>query len=100
MWNYLQPADEGDARLSTPLIAFEELARRFALRPISSEQGLETYERIAAEDHVRDIIAELCKVPAAREGFMLGDGVWIDNHTNALTENQAEVAISRRPKPG
>ncbi|KAJ6171281.1 hypothetical protein N7470_000348 [Penicillium chermesinum] len=37
----------------------EDLARRFARRPISSEQGLETYERIAVEDHVRDIVDEL-----------------------------------------
>lgn len=99
VWNYLQSADEADARLFTPQIALEELARRFAHRPISSEQGLETYERIAVEDHVRDIVAELCKVPAAREEFLLGDGIWFDNHTNALTENQAEVAISRRPRP-
>lgn len=75
MRNYLHSADEVDARLFTPQIALEELARRFALRPISSEQGLETYERIAMEDHVRDIVAELCKVPAARQEFMLGDGI-------------------------
>jgi hypothetical protein len=73
------------------VIALEELARRFALRPISSEQGIETYERIAVEDHMRDIISELCKIPAAREEFMFGDGIWFDNHTNALTESQAEL---------
>jgi hypothetical protein len=76
------------------VIALEELARRFALRPISSEQGLETYERIAVEDHVRDIISELCKIPAAREEFMLGDGIWFDNHTNALTESQVEFSLT------
>ena len=59
---YLHSAEEAPARLFTPQIALEELARRFALRPISSEQGLETYERIAVEDHVRDIIAELCRI--------------------------------------
>lgn len=59
MCNYLQPTEEAQARLFTPLIALEEDARRFGLRPISSEQGLENYERIAVEDHVRDIIAEL-----------------------------------------
>jgi hypothetical protein len=69
------------------VIALEEVARRFALRPISSEQGIETYERIAVEDYVRDIISELCKIPAAREEFILSDSVWFDNHTNALTES-------------
>ncbi|KAL4994947.1 hypothetical protein BDV10DRAFT_142818 [Aspergillus recurvatus] len=103
---YLQSTDESRAQLFPPVIALEELARRFALRPISSEQGIETYERIAVEDHVRDIISELCKIPAAREEFMLGDGIWFDNHTNALTESQAELDashphphISRRPRP-
>ncbi|KAJ6101887.1 hypothetical protein N7486_004314 [Penicillium sp. IBT 16267x] len=101
---YLQSTDEFRAQLFPPVIALEELARRFALRPISSEQGIETYERIAVEDHVRDIISELCKIPAAREEFMLGDGIWFDNHTNALTESQAELdanhpPILRRPRP-
>ncbi|KAL4801673.1 hypothetical protein BDV18DRAFT_71781 [Aspergillus unguis] len=40
---YLQPTDESRAQLFPPVIALEELARRFALRPISSEQGIETY---------------------------------------------------------
>ncbi|KAJ5217101.1 hypothetical protein N7468_010109 [Penicillium chermesinum] len=99
VWNYLQSTDETDAQLFSPQVALEDLARRFARRPISSEQGLETYERIAVEDHVRDIVDELCKIPAAREEFMLGDGIWFENHTNALEENQAEAAISRRPRP-
>lgn len=35
---------------------------------------------------------------------MLGDGIWFDNHTNALTESQAELdanhpPILRRPRP-
>lgn len=64
---YLQPTGHESVRLFPSLIALEEFARRFALRPISSEQGLETYERIAVEDHVRDVISELCKIPAARD---------------------------------
>jgi hypothetical protein len=82
--NYLQSTEEAQARLFTPLIALEEDARRSGLRPISSEQGLENYERIAVEDHVRDIIAELCKIDAARDEFGLGDGIWFDNHTNSF----------------
>ncbi|KAJ5641197.1 hypothetical protein N7490_005197 [Penicillium lividum] len=101
--HYLQ-SNNAAPQLFPPLIAIEELGRRFALRPISSEQGLETYERIAVEDHVRDIILELCKIPAAREEFMLGDGVWFDNHVNALTKNHDEADATnlprlRRPRP-
>lgn len=69
------------------MIALEEHARQFSLRPISSEQGVETYERIAVEVYVRDIIAELCKIDATRDEFGLGDGVWFDNHKNSFDPN-------------
>ncbi|KAJ6133114.1 hypothetical protein N7471_008329 [Penicillium samsonianum] len=95
--NYLQPTEEARARLFTPLIALKEDARRFDLRPISSEQGLENYERIAVEDHVRDIIAELCKIDAARDEFGLGDGVWFDNHTNSFNPHGGSEAIANQP---
>ncbi|KAJ6065945.1 hypothetical protein N7444_001598 [Penicillium canescens] len=91
---YLQPT-EGDAReLFTSLVALEDHGRRFTRRPISSEQDLETYERLAVEDHVHDIVAELCKIPEAREEFRLGNGLWFDNHPNALDEDE-EVDASQ-----
>ncbi|KAL4986045.1 hypothetical protein BDW68DRAFT_133427 [Aspergillus falconensis] len=91
---YLQPT-EGDAReLFTSLVALEDYGRRFARRPISSEQDLETYERLAVEDHVYDIVAELCKIPEAREEFRLGNGIWFDNHPNALDDDD-EVDASQ-----
>ncbi|KAH1548459.1 hypothetical protein KXX57_001745, partial [Aspergillus fumigatus] len=84
---YLQPTEEDAQQLFTPLVALEDHGRRFARRPISSEQDLETYERLAVEDHVHDIVTELCKIPDAREEFRLGSGVWFDNHANALDED-------------
>lgn len=95
--HYLRPVNEGSSRLFSPLLVIEDHARRFRLRPISSEQGLETYERIAVEDHVRDIIAELCKLPEAREEFGLGNGVWFDNHTNALDEGDISETVANQP---
>ncbi|KAG0156375.1 hypothetical protein PDIDSM_3553 [Penicillium digitatum] len=95
--NYLQPTEEAPARLFTPLIALEDCARRFGLRPISSEQGLENYERIAVEDHVRDIIAELCKIDAARDEFGLGDGIWFDNHTKFINPKGGSEANANQP---
>lgn len=71
----------------TSLVALEDHGRRFARRPISSEQDLETYERLAVEDHVHDIVAELCQIPEAREEFQLGNRVWFANHANALDED-------------
>lgn len=84
---YLQPIGEDARQLFTPLNALEDHSRRFARRPISSEKDLETYERFAVEDHVQDIVAELCKIPGAREEFRLGSGVSFDNHANALDED-------------
>ncbi|KAL4801325.1 hypothetical protein ASPSYDRAFT_165259 [Aspergillus sydowii CBS 593.65] len=96
---YLQPTEEGASQLFAPLVELEGLGRRFALRPISSEQDLESYERFAVEDHVRDIISELCKIPAAREEFGLGDGVWFDNHANALDDIERAGSDTRLSRP-
>ncbi|KAF4213889.1 hypothetical protein CNMCM5878_009879 [Aspergillus fumigatiaffinis] len=96
---YLQPTEEDAPQLFAPLVELEGLGRRFSLRPISSEQDLESYERFAVEDHVRDIISELCKIPAAREEFGLGDGVWFDNHANALDEVERSGSGTRPSRP-
>ena len=68
-------------------------------RPISSKQDLETYERSAVEDFVRDIVTELCKIPAAQDEFHLGNGVQFDNHANSLESqsNQPSRSGSSRP---
>ncbi|KAH2843539.1 hypothetical protein KXW36_009946, partial [Aspergillus fumigatus] len=71
---YLQPPAKDASHLFSPLVELEGLARRFDHRPLSSEQDLESYERFAVEDHVHDVIAELCKIPEARQRFRLGNG--------------------------
>ncbi|KAE8155549.1 hypothetical protein BDV40DRAFT_311062 [Aspergillus tamarii] len=86
---YLAPPDETAAQLFSSRIVLEGLGQRFGERAISSEQDLESYERFGVENYVHDIIAELCKNPAARDRFGLGDGVKFDNHANAL--DQAEI---------
>ncbi|KAL6238236.1 hypothetical protein BDW75DRAFT_228063 [Aspergillus navahoensis] len=91
---YLQPTSEDAPQLFASLVELEGLGRRFARRPISSEQDLETYERLTVEDHVHEIIAELCKIPDAREEFRLGSGVWFDNHANTLDKDD-EVDASQ-----
>ncbi|GKZ94888.1 hypothetical protein AnigIFM59636_008619 [Aspergillus niger] len=84
---YLQRVGEDAPQLFASLVELEGLGRRFARRPISSEQDLETYERLTVEDHVHEIIAELCKIPEACEEFRLGNGIWFDNHPNALDDD-------------
>ncbi|KAJ8098421.1 hypothetical protein POJ06DRAFT_303098 [Lipomyces tetrasporus] len=67
------------------LHASEEDAPRLFSSPAATK-CLEYYERLAVEDNVRYVIAELCKIPDAREEFKLEDGVQFDNHANALTD--------------
>ncbi|KAK9342009.1 hypothetical protein V1522DRAFT_439075 [Lipomyces starkeyi] len=57
-----------------------------------SEKDLETYEPLAVEDNVRYVIAELCKIPDAREEFKLEDGFQFDNHANALPDVESDKA--------
>ncbi|KAG6042833.1 hypothetical protein E4U39_005377 [Claviceps sp. Clav50 group G5] len=58
------------------------------------------YERFAVDNHVGDIIGELCKIPAAREEFRLGGGVRFDNHKHSLEKNDdAEESTSAASQP-
>ena len=51
------------------------------------------------EDLVRDIITELCKIPAARDEFHLGDGVQFDNHANSLESQSNQPSKSGNSRP-
>lgn len=64
---YLKPTAENPAQLFAPLTAHEEDAKRLVDLPISSEQGLEIFEKFAVEGHVRDIIKELYKIDVIRD---------------------------------
>lgn len=44
------------------------------------------------EEYVHDIVAELCKLPAACEEFGLRDGIQFSNYTNSLNESEATEA--------
>ncbi|GKZ39089.1 hypothetical protein AbraIFM66950_011847 [Aspergillus brasiliensis] len=94
---YLAPSEQSAARLFSPRLELERLGRRLGKRAISSEQDLESYERFAVEDYVHDIIEELCKIPAAREEFHLGDGIRFDNHANALDAADTDQSQTNKP---
>ncbi|CAG7993032.1 unnamed protein product [Penicillium nalgiovense] len=95
---YLCPEGGPEPRLFSSVAELEGLGRRFSRNPLSSEQELEAYERFGVEEHVHDIITELCKLPAAREEFGLGDGIQFSNHKNSLNENEPmEVEENQLP---
>lgn len=92
---YLQPANGDAPRLFPSLIELNGLSRRIENHAISSELDLEIYEQNAVENHVRDVISELCKIPAARLEFGLQDGIRIENHTNSLEKDDTDETASQ-----
>ena len=90
---YLQPTGREPLRLFASLAELHGLSRRFSRRLLRSEKDLESYERFAVEDHVHDIIAELCKIPDAKERFRLGNGVMFDNHANTLDDSDDDTEV-------
>lgn len=97
--NYLEPLGEDGKRLFSSRTMLEGLGEEFSKRPISSEQDLAGYERFGVENHVRDIITELCKQSAARDRFHLGDGVRFDNHAQALDPAATASSTDNPSKP-
>ncbi|KAJ5588790.1 hypothetical protein N7537_011468 [Penicillium hordei] len=102
---YLQSELGQAPRLFSSLPELEGLGRRFARKSLSSEQDLEAYERFGVEEHVHDIIAELCKFPAACDEFGLGDGIQFNNHANSLSRNEtfevdtSQLSSTPHPRP-
>ncbi|CAG8945956.1 unnamed protein product [Penicillium salamii] len=83
---HLQP-EEDAPRLFPSQIVLDGLSEHFR-GPIRSEYDLQTYERLAVEDHTRNTFSELCKIPAARDEFGIGDGVLFYSYPNVLNETE------------
>lgn len=83
---YLQP-EENAPRLFPSPVVLDGLGEHFK-GSMGAEYDLQTYERLVVEDHTRYIFSELCKIPAAREEFGLGDGVLFDSHPNGLNNTE------------
>ncbi|KAJ5562930.1 hypothetical protein N7535_002623 [Penicillium sp. DV-2018c] len=96
---YLQLTPEGTPHLFDSLLVLEAAGRRLSSAPMSSEQHLVAYEQQAVEEPVRDIIAQLCKIPAARGDFGLDDGIVFKNHADCINENETIEADIYQPRP-
>ena len=88
---FIYPGDESSPRLFSPILHLEELSRKIRSRRLASESDLESYERMAVEDMVTDVISQLCDVELARDRFELGQGVTFENHMNNLHDAAEEV---------
>ncbi|MCJ1267059.1 hypothetical protein MMC22_006944 [Lobaria immixta] len=88
---FIPSAGESYPRPFSPILYLEELKERICRRKLASEPDLQSYERMAVEDMVTDIIGWLCKINSARDRFGLGRGVTFENHTNSLSDTAEEV---------
>ncbi|KMO99937.1 hypothetical protein CISG_05236 [Coccidioides immitis RMSCC 3703] len=77
--NYFRASEADAPRIFSPII------------------GLESYERFGVQDHVHDVIAELCKIPNARSEFSLGDGIQFENHANTLDKLDSDISGEFKP---
>ncbi|KAJ8101324.1 hypothetical protein POJ06DRAFT_267480 [Lipomyces tetrasporus] len=82
---FLLASEEDAPRLFSSDRSLEDVRRIHCSQPLRSEKDLEYYEPLAVEDNVRYVIAELCKIPDAREEFKLEYGVQFDR-ANALAD--------------
>ncbi|KAJ5353811.1 hypothetical protein N7541_006375 [Penicillium brevicompactum] len=64
---------------------------------LTSEASLAFYEHLGVENPVQSVIAELCKIPAARQEFHLGDGIAFKDHGNALDPVKGEESVITGP---
>lgn len=88
---FIPSAGESCPRPFSPILHLEELKEKICRRKLASETDLLSYERIAVEDMVTDVIDRLCKLDLARERFGLGQGVTFENHMNSLNDAAEEV---------
>ncbi|OJJ79294.1 uncharacterized protein ASPGLDRAFT_52756 [Aspergillus glaucus CBS 516.65] len=86
-------------RTFPPLVVLEYEGQNVKEGLISSEWDLESYEQSVVENHVQNIIAELCKIPTARDEFCLGDGVQFNSHANSLDLQTNQPSRSRSSRP-
>jgi hypothetical protein len=72
-------------------IALEDLGRTLSRRPLASEKDLESYERFAVEEKVKDIMERLMELPEAQSLLNDCNEIEFENHLNTLSDNAEEV---------
>ncbi|KAG6003408.1 hypothetical protein E4U21_002041 [Claviceps maximensis] len=85
---YLQPANKDAPRLFASQDHLEFASRTCLKDSLNSENALASYDRSAVNDRVEEIIAELCKIPAAKQEFGLGTKLLFDSYTNTLEKTK------------
>jgi hypothetical protein len=90
-YSLLCPDDSSPRKLFSPRVALEDLGHTLCRRPLASEKDLETYERFAVEEKVKDIMEQLMKMPEAQSLLNQCNEIEFENHLNTLSDNVEEV---------
>ncbi|KAK9366303.1 hypothetical protein V1509DRAFT_583526 [Lipomyces kononenkoae] len=94
---FLHPSDRDAPRLFSSVDTLENCGKKWCSEPLSSEKGLEIYEYDSVECNVRDVIAELSRIPKAQEEFKLKDGIKFESHANALSRDDKDEKSTLGP---
>lgn len=72
-------------------MALEDLGHTFCRRPLASGKDLESYERFAVEEKVKDVMEQMMKIPEAQSLLNEYSEIEFENHLNTLSDNAEEV---------
>ena len=84
--------DHDKQRVFENLAFIEGLGRRVASRKVASEGDLANLQRETIETPVASIISHLQSLNTVQDEFTLGNGIFFDNHPNALSDAAEEVS--------
>jgi hypothetical protein len=97
--NIFYPPQQPALRLFSPIPSIAEQGRLFCNIQIANEPSLRTYEKVALEVHVADIINKLCELAQDQEQLRLGQKIIFENDGNSLSDKAKEVQERRRIQP-
>ena len=90
-YSLLYPSDRNPPTAFASRSAIEDLGRILYRRPLASEKDLESYERFAVEEKVKDILGQLMSIPEAQPLLNGCKELEFENHLNSLSENAEDV---------
>jgi hypothetical protein len=95
-YSLLCPDDSSPRRAFSSRVALEDLGHTLCRRPLASEKDLESYERFAVEEKVKDVVEQLMKMREAQTLLNHCNEIEFENHLNTLSDNAEEVLARQK----
>jgi hypothetical protein len=90
-YSLLCPDESSPRKLFSSRVALEDLGHTLCRRPLASEKDLESYERFAVEEKVKDVMEQLMMMREAQSLLNQCNEIEFENHLNTLSDNAEEV---------